>query len=88
MVGHMIRQMGVVALLAAILVGCGPSPVTRDNFNRIQRGMTRSDVEKILGPAHQSYESLLTWKTDHERKSITVTLDDQGRVAEMTFDGL
>ena len=76
-------------LLAAslCLAGCS-TRVTKSNFDRIQPGMTRAEVEAVLGPAHQSYQTILTWKTNHEKTVITVVLDDQGRVDTKNADGM
>jgi hypothetical protein len=75
-------------LSACLLSGCGPSPITRTNFDRIQPGMTQAEVEAILGAPHSKYQGTLSWKTNHERTIITVVLDDEGRVDTKSADGL
>lgn len=86
MVHALTRNLVLVLLLC--VSGCAPSTVTRENFDRIEAGMTRAEVEKILGPPHSSYQGILSWKTDHEQKVITVVLDNRGQVSEKNADGL
>ncbi len=86
MVRALTRHLGFALLL--LVSGCAPSTVTRENFDRIEPGMTRAEVEKILGPPHTSYQGILSWKTDHEQKIITVVLDNRGQVSEKNADGL
>jgi hypothetical protein len=42
-------RMAVLAALCFILIGCGKSKVTKDNFDKIQNDMTLEQVEGILG---------------------------------------
>jgi hypothetical protein len=46
--------LALTALLAAIVVSSLPPPptsrITKENFDRIQLGMTQDEVEEILGP--------------------------------------
>lgn len=66
-----------IALLALLLTACG-SPVTQENFNKIQTGMTQDEVEAILGTPDESSSASLgtfsggasTWKT----KDATITI--------------
>jgi hypothetical protein len=84
----MTRRLAISALLLALLAGCSDS-VTIANYNRIERGMTRQQVEAILGPAHQVYQgSILSWSGGHEQRVITVILDDRGLVSEINQTGL
>ncbi len=69
------------------LCGCTPSPVTRENFDRIEVGMTQPEVEAILGPSTQDYQGVLTWKAS-ETRLINVVLDDRKLVAEKGMEGL
>jgi hypothetical protein len=41
-----------LVLLAALLgaVGCAPSKVNKDNFDKIRLGMTQEEVQGLLGP--------------------------------------
>lgn len=84
--GAPVRALAIAAAL--LCAGCGPSPVTREAFERIEPGMTRAEVEAVLGKAHESYQGILTWRGDHSKRIITITLDDRGRVAEKTAEGL
>uniref|UniRef100_A0A7C2JYW7 Outer membrane protein assembly factor BamE n=1 Tax=Schlesneria paludicola TaxID=360056 RepID=A0A7C2JYW7_9PLAN len=76
------------ALAAVLLAGCA-DPVTRANFDRLKPGMTRAEVEAVLGPPHQVYQgSILSWSGGHEQRVITVILDDRGLVSEYNQTGL
>jgi hypothetical protein len=82
------RILATTALALALLAGCSDN-VTKANFDRIQRGMTREQVEAILGPAHNQYQgSILSWSGGHEKRVITVVLDDRGQVSEYSHTGL
>lgn len=76
----------LVVVLAVVLSGCSDS-VTRENFDRVEIGMTVPEVEAILGPAHQSYQGILTWSSGGKR-IITIVLDDRKLVAEKDVEGL
>lgn len=45
------QQLGMLLLGVAlcVIVGCGGSKVTSENFMKIKNGMTKSEVEGILG---------------------------------------
>lgn len=62
--------------------GCQPERVTQANFDRIQMGMKLSEVEAILGKPDSSYQSVVSWKTNHEQTVISVTVDDRGIVTD------
>lgn len=80
------RHWLVVSMLA-FAAGCA-DPITRENFNKIQTGMTVQEVEAILGGRHpSSYETIKTWRGSNTR-TITVEIDDRGLVANKTFEGL
>ena len=84
----MTRRLAIPLLVLALLAGCADN-VTKDNYNRIERGMTRAQVEVILGPAHQVYQGgILSWSGGHEQRVITVILDDRGLVSEINQTGL
>jgi hypothetical protein len=84
----MTRRLAISVLVLGLLTGCTDT-VTKANYNRIQRGMTRKQVEEILGPAHQVYQgSILSWSGGHEQHVITVILDDRGLVSEVNQTGL
>ncbi len=40
----------VAGLLAAGLIGCAPSKVNKENFDKIRLGMTQEEVQQLLGP--------------------------------------
>jgi hypothetical protein len=66
----------VVAALAAGLVvwlACLQHRVTPENFRRLRLGMTRPQVERILGPPHRPgpVDRALVWEGD----GVRVTLD-------------
>jgi hypothetical protein len=55
---------GIVLAALAIFVLCfGPSRITRDNYNRIEEGMSRAEVEQILGGPPGDYR---THRTMHD----------------------
>lgn len=66
------RIAGVV-LAMLLLAGC--SKVSLDNYNKLERGMDRAEVEKILGSPTSCDEALgvrnCIWGT--EKSNITVT---------------
>lgn len=43
------RRLAVVALLALATAGCGNKKLTRANYDKINAGMTMSEVETLLG---------------------------------------
>jgi hypothetical protein len=47
---RVLAGLGVLAAVAALLFWQGRDRVTAENYERIQRGMARSQVEAILGP--------------------------------------
>ncbi|MBI1348601.1 outer membrane protein assembly factor BamE [bacterium] len=68
--------------------GCSASNVTLENYNKIKAGMTRVEVEAILGPPHQKYQdTIFTWKNG-ETHTITVIIDDRGIVDRKDMEGL
>jgi hypothetical protein len=84
----MSRRLCSLAIAAVLLVGCADT-VTKANFDRLQPGMTREQVEAILGPPHQTYQGgILSWSGCHQQRVITVVLDDRGQVANISADGL
>ncbi|MBC8115903.1 MAG: hypothetical protein H7062_16070 [Candidatus Saccharimonas sp.] len=76
-----------MVLLAFALSGCA-DPVTLQNYNRIETGMTLKQVEEIFGKPGESYQGLKTWRGGHSRHTITVEFDDRGLVVTKTQDGL
>jgi hypothetical protein len=48
----LVAKLVVFSLVAAIILAPSPQPsrITRENFNRLKDGMSRAEVEAILGP--------------------------------------
>ncbi|MDZ4689146.1 MAG: outer membrane protein assembly factor BamE [Planctomycetaceae bacterium] len=85
----MSRRLLIPVLALALLAGCSPDVVTKGNYDKLRPGMTRAEVEAILGPAHQNYQGgILSWTGNHEQHVITVILDDRGQVSEINQTGL
>jgi len=74
-------RLGLAVALVAwclCLAGCG-SKITRDNFDKIKTGMSRSDVEAILGSP--------TKTLGDEKKAIAVWKDDENQIKVAYEDG-
>ncbi len=81
----------VLALLFVIMSGCGK--ITQSNYDKIENGMTVSQVEEILGTGAEeagvggaigkiaASGKVMTW--GDEKKSITVTFANDKVVAKM-----
>ncbi len=78
----------LAVLLSGLLGGCARKRVTRENYDRIETGMTREQVEEILGPPTDTdvgsanfgdvgiSAGSVVWKEDG--RSITITfLNDE-----------
>jgi hypothetical protein len=85
-----------VLRLAALLVWPQPDRITQENFDRIRKGMSRAEVEAILGPpgdyrftrmqclpSFKQRSIELDWYTD--TASVNVCLDESRGVVEMRF---
>jgi hypothetical protein len=86
---------GLAVVVAAGVVMLWPRPIkpglTQDNFDRIRVGMTRPEVEAILGPwfAHSARgdwkwnldAGTYYWLSD-DWNDASVYIDDHGRVTE------
>ena len=83
------RRESVRLVAGLLLMACGCSTkVTLDNFNKIQPGMSRAEVEAILGPPDQKYQdTIFTWKNG-ETRTITIVIDDRGLVERKDMEGL
>jgi len=73
-------------LLMVAALGCS-SPVTQENYEKIQNGMTLPEVEAIFGGPGKSYQGMKTWSNGPD-KTITVIFDDRGLVVEKSREGL
>ena len=95
--GKVIVCLLLAGLAAAMLAGCGPSRVSKGNFDKVQNGMSQAEVEKVLGKSTSqaggggavagitASGKILSW-TDGEKK-ITVTFVNDKVVAK-TQSGL
>ncbi|OYW19426.1 MAG: hypothetical protein B7Z55_08850 [Planctomycetales bacterium 12-60-4] len=78
----------MVLLVAMACCGCGADSITLANYEKIQPGMTKDEVEAILGPARQNYQQgILTWSSGGSR-IITIVFDDRGLVDKKDMEGL
>jgi hypothetical protein len=87
------KAIGLVLLALALIAVPGCSKVTKKNYDKIETGMTVSQVENILGPGRENagvagavgkYEGsvrVMTWGGD--KKSITVTFVNDKVVAKV-----
>lgn len=74
--------LAMLSLLAVVLIGCGGKP-TQANYDKVQNGMTVSQVEGLLGPGAKQAGGMLggltgdvyQWKTP-DSKTISVTFKD------------
>jgi hypothetical protein len=84
--------LGVVLAVGVSVLWPQPTEpgLTQENFDRIRIGMTRSEVEAILGPWSSSHSVFGDWNynldagifswSSHDRESASVWFDDQGKV--------
>jgi hypothetical protein len=86
---------GFIALFAllAVLVACGVSntKVTRENYDKLQTGMTLEQVKEIMGEADMKSESdmgalgkMELWHYQLGGKAIDVTFED-GKVIDKSW---
>jgi hypothetical protein len=87
--------MVLVGLALTVVVGCGK--LSKDNYDKINVGMTLADVEKILGKGTEKAGAagavaniagsakVMTWGDD--KKSITITFAND-KVVTKTQQGL
>jgi hypothetical protein len=45
--------LGLIVVLCALLTGCAKSKVTKENYDKIETGMSLDEVEAILGQGKQ-----------------------------------
>ena len=89
----------LLGLIAMGIVGCSVARVTKDNYDKIQVGMTQAQVEEFMGKGQQDSGAaaalpgvsgsvaVYSWQTDDGRKNITVTFVN-GKVLAKTAKGL
>lgn len=80
----------VLSLVSLLMVGCGAGSVTKVNFDKVQNGMSRKDVEALLGKpvkiesiSGPSDIKMVTWNRGAEPAVMITFLSDkaQGKVA-------
>src|SRR5262245_1337053 len=79
----------VLAALSAVTIPAllPPTPgVTYANYNRIEKGMTRADVERLLGEPHQMEATNCVW-FGNEMNDLFVVFDENDRVKAMGWNG-
>ncbi|WP_412722384.1 DUF3862 domain-containing protein [Alteromonas sp. D210916BOD_24] len=73
---------------ALTLVGC--SKLTKENYDKLEMGMTQSEVEGILGAADNCAKTLgtkaCTWGDENAKHVKIVFMGD--KAATFTYDGL
>jgi hypothetical protein len=83
----------LVLFVVAFLVGCGVSniKVSKENYNKLQTGMTQEQVLEILGKADTSSESdmgelgkIELWHYQLGGKAIDVTFEN-GKVIDKSW---
>ena len=55
-----------VVVLAALVFRSGPRPITEEDVNRVENGMSRSEVEAILGPPRDQTTGPLVYRLDDD----------------------
>ncbi|MDO6692515.1 DUF3862 domain-containing protein [Aliiglaciecola sp. 3_MG-2023] len=84
----MLRKLIMFSSISILLVGC--SKVTLENYDRVEMGMVKSDVEMILGKADNCEEVIGTYSCiwgNEEEKYIKVSFI-MDRAAIITKKGL
>ncbi len=86
------KAVGIALLGLMLVVVCGCTKITRSNYDKIENGMTLSQVEKILGSGTEKAGvggaignlagsgKVMTW--GDEKKSITVTFVNDKVIAK------
>jgi hypothetical protein len=71
--------LAVVVVVGAFALWPGQSKITRESFDRIQKGMSRAEVEAILGGPPGDYRTVCTvWTVDDDTEPFTVcSIDSQ-----------
>ncbi len=84
------KQFNCVLVAAAVLVLGGCSKVTKQNYDKIEMGMTRPDVEMILGNDANCEQQIGTYSClwgDPDGKYIKINFIG-GRAVVFTHQGL
>jgi hypothetical protein len=90
LVGGLVVLVAILGLTLLILARPNPTGrVTQANYNRLHEGLTRAEVEGLLGSGHELYSPdspyagrLLAWQG--EELGILVVFDTSGRVSGAT----
>jgi len=74
-------------VFVAILVGCGGSKVTRENYDKIQRGMTTQQVIEIMGKPKSidDTEEFVLWHYYSGDRNIFVFFEN-GKVSDKSWE--
>ena len=84
--------LAAVAVTLGVLAMLPPRPgVTKENFDRIEVGMTRAEVEVILGgPAGPAFRrrSRDEWDSNENDDSVAIRFDNNDRVLEKHWLGM
>ena len=62
--------------------------VTKANYDRIEEGMTREQVEKLLGGRGDEWigRNVIVWFNDWDHAKVFICFDDRDRVVEKTWE--
>jgi hypothetical protein len=73
---------GSVCAVVVVLTLMMRSPLTKENFDRIQVGMTRTEVEAVFGepPTSLLFENYSLWESADGYQIMTVEFGEDGRV--------
>jgi hypothetical protein len=79
--GKLLTVVVLVAFMAVVVTGC--SKVTKSNYDKIENGMSKADVEKILGKGTEEKGggvgdltgTMVTWKKGETSISVTFAND-------------
>ena len=96
-IGRAAVCLALTGLMVTVLAGCGGSKVSKDNFDKVQTGMTVAEVEGILGKGTEEAGAggslggvvasgkILSW-TDGGKRIVVTFMND--KVATKTQTGL
>jgi hypothetical protein len=74
-----------IAVIIGVLAMLPARPgVTKANFDRIEKGMTFAEVEKIFGqpPAEEQWGNIFIWRIAERKGEAIVIFDNDGMVIE------
>jgi len=61
--------------------------VTKENFDRIEIGMTRTEVEAILGSPGRAEGKRMIWSDEQTHAGVLIRIDEEQRVQRKTWYG-